>query len=287
MALPKKLAIYYGWPIAVNGAWSVANASNVFNDYDLVVFGAGLEDPSHGDHVNANNIINHSTMTNTEVYGYVTANQTMATIKSKIDKWNVMNVAGIFCDEFGYDYGVTRNNQIEMVDYIHSKNLDAFVNSWDVDDTFSAEVDNTYNPAGLSSNLGSSDWYLAESYQIKLGGYETAANWRAKSDKMAGWQANNGCQMAIVTTTNTVVGWDSDKWDYAYFSSVLDGFKAAGWGEENYSASSASLPFRDRKAFSGDKIMGDIINVGGVYERQTNVGIHVDSNTHTVSTTLD
>ena len=51
--LPDKLAIYYGWPSAVNGAGGDINvAAAVFDDYDQVVFGAGLEDPSHGDHAN-------------------------------------------------------------------------------------------------------------------------------------------------------------------------------------------------------------------------------------------
>lgn len=287
MSSPQKLAIYYGWPIAVNGAWSVPNAAGVFADYDLVVFGAGLEDPSHGDHVNANNITHHSSMANTEVYGYITASDAVATAKSKIDKWTVMNIGGIFIDEYGYDYGNGRNKQTQIVDYVHSKSLNAFANAWDPDDAFSSAVDVTYNPNGDSSNLGNSDWYLNESYQIINGGYQTASAWRSKADKVAGWKANNGCQMAMNTTTNNVVDWNSDKWDYAYFSAVLDGLDAACWGEDNYSASSASLPFRTRKEHLGTSLDGDISNSGAVYERKTNVGIHVDASAHTVDLLLD
>lgn len=41
--LPGKLAIYYGYPSLVNGSNGNLNvATEVFNDYDIVVFGDGL-----------------------------------------------------------------------------------------------------------------------------------------------------------------------------------------------------------------------------------------------------
>ena len=45
----QKLAIYYGWPSAVNATYTPALAAGVFSKYNLVVFGAGLEDVSHPD----------------------------------------------------------------------------------------------------------------------------------------------------------------------------------------------------------------------------------------------
>ena len=58
LPIPKKLAIYYGWPSAVSGAGgNVTTAANVFKDYDQVVLGAGLEDGTHPDHTNTAAII--------------------------------------------------------------------------------------------------------------------------------------------------------------------------------------------------------------------------------------
>ena len=48
---PRRLAIYYGWPSLVNESYGdPTRAAAVFASFDLVVFGDGLEHPTHGDH---------------------------------------------------------------------------------------------------------------------------------------------------------------------------------------------------------------------------------------------
>ena len=269
----KKLAIYYSWPSSVNGTFTVAGAINVFNDYHLLVLGTGLEDPSHGDHINTKDII-AGLSTNTKVYGYIDATLPLVDIQSKIDMWATIGVFGIFCDQFGYDFGLTRSKQNDIVDYIHLKNLSAFVNAWNPDDVF-APTDT------LITHLGKKDWVLAESYQIINDNYQTNEDWINRSEKLAKYSAATGTKVATVTTTLSGE-YDQAKFDYAYFSALLFGFDAVGWGEKDFSATSALLPMRPRKRFFGNRYTSDIINNNGVLTRHTNVGIKVNTITRTI-----
>src|SRR5437016_9884185 len=105
----KRLAIYYGYPSGVNGTFTVPGAINVFKDYYLIVFGDGLEAVSHPDHANTVAII--AGLTNSKVYGYIDSTLSITTLQTNIDNWALMGVAGIFCDRFGYDFGLTRAAQ--------------------------------------------------------------------------------------------------------------------------------------------------------------------------------
>jgi len=79
----------------------------VFSMYDLVVFGDGLESPTHPDNANTTSIINDPGMANTLVFGYINSTIDLDTIQTNIDLWQTMGVKGIFCDQFGYDFGNT------------------------------------------------------------------------------------------------------------------------------------------------------------------------------------
>ena len=43
----EKVLLYYGYPIAIGGAWSVENAVNIYRGYDVVVLGDTYQDPEH------------------------------------------------------------------------------------------------------------------------------------------------------------------------------------------------------------------------------------------------
>ena len=279
---PKKLAIYYGWPSSLNSAenqWDLDNVAADLAQYDIVVLGAGLEDSSHGDHQNTKDILAKTAVANVDFYGYIDTADGQSANETKIDNWDAMGdrLVGIFCDKFGFDWNITRQQQNNLVNYIHNKSLKAFVNAWDPDDVFDG------NPA---HKLDSNDWYLAESYQIVNGAYQSGTDWRTKSDKMISYHASEGTQMACVTTYDSSA-FDQDKLDYSFLSCILDGFDAWGWGEENFSASNAVMPYRTRPTYHGTKHNGSITNNSGVYERPTNVGIHIDTTNNTSSLLLD
>ena len=80
------------------------------------------------------------------------------------------------------------------------------------------------------------------------------------------------------------------KADYSYYATAMYSFDAWGWGEKNYSSAGgpSSLPFRTRKTLpDGTKLHGSIVKTGDVYERNTNVGFHIDTYADTVSDRLD
>jgi len=141
---PKKLGVYYGWPSVVNGSQSTNEAANVFNYYDLIIFGLDLESTSHPDHYNTKTIIQNIN-SSTEVFGYVPVGRTLGLsideIKLKINHWqDSMNVDGIFIDEAGYDFGVSRIKQNEIISYVHSLGLKLFINAWKVNDIFGDDI---------------------------------------------------------------------------------------------------------------------------------------------------
>ena len=293
---PKSLCIYYGWP-STAGSWSVPNSAALFGDYDLVVFGAGLEDSSHGDHQNTKDIIAHADMSNTDVCGYITAaGHTVAQNEDKIDDWDAMGVDCIFIDEYGYDYGVTRATQNDLVEYAHDLSLFVFVNSWDPDDALDNSVVTTYNPSGTAHKLEATDIYLAESFATKDNAYDDTdsdsdgdPDWYEKATNLADNYLDD-IQVATIGTTGTsTAGFSQAKWDYSYYSSAMFGFDYAGWGEKNYGSAGGpgSQPFRTRKAMpSGDSIHGTISKSGNEYQVCTNVGFAVDESAHTVSDSI-
>jgi hypothetical protein len=295
---PKKLAIFYGWPSAVNGAGGNVNlAVAVFKDYKVVVFGAGLEDDSHPDHANTASIITHPDMSGCQSYGYIDATQALDVIQTKIDKWYAMGVKGIFMDQFGYDFGLTRQKQREIIWCIHEKasGLRAFVNAWNVDDVFGSAVHPVNNPTGLSCVMGANDVYLAESFAIMNGAYDDSdvdsnnvKDFQDKATKMKNYRTTYGTKMAAITT-NDASAFDQNKANYSYYIALANELDYWGWGEQYFSAASAQLPYRNRPNYQGTKFTATLIvnPTTGVIERDTNVGVHIDTIAHTTSTLMD
>lgn len=298
---PQKVAFYYSWPSLVNGSnGDVSVAVDTFKNYQLLVFGQGLEDPIHPDYNKTVQIINHPDMSNTLVFGYIDSVLNLDDIQTKIDMWATMGVKGIFMDKFGYDFGVTREKQRSIVWSIHHSQsgntnnfLKAFVNAWNPDDVFASDVSPLYNPNGKETRLNENDWYLAESFAILNGNYDDndldgngVKDWQDKATKMVSYRNERGTKLAAVTTTDNSA-FDQNKADYSYYAASANGLDAWGWGEENFSASSASLPFRERPVINGTSFTSEVTYTNGVLQRQTNVGINIDTVNHTVSTYLN
>lgn len=291
---PGRLAIYHGFPSLVNSSGGdPAAATEVFKVYDIVVLGDGLQDPSHPDHANTATLVaNLKTPPNaTAVYGYIpigvtTSNLSYEEIQTRVDAWKGMGTAGIFLDEADYAFGVSRQRQNEVVDYAHSQGLGVFINAFDPDDVFSPAV-HPLNPEGLSAHLASSDIYLHESFQIILGEFQDPAFWASKSDRALAYQSEFGTRMAAVTTVSGgQPGFDSMKFEYAWWSALLYGFDAMGWGELDYSAGDNNLPFRPRPdpGDVGSGFTSPVSHSPPVHNRTTNAGtVEVNTESHTGS----
>lgn len=112
----KKLAIYYGWPYAVRDLSeepsSLEHAVRVFSQFDLIVLGAGLESPEHGDHKNTKYIVEK--LSGRGVQGYIHLGRTKDyrcfsddELVEKLTKWRSMGVNGVLVDLIGPNYNAS------------------------------------------------------------------------------------------------------------------------------------------------------------------------------------
>jgi hypothetical protein len=293
--VPERFAFYYGQPSGVNGAaGDTALATRTFADYDIVVLGDGLEEITHIDHERTQTIIGNLKASGTRVFGYVDlcvmggptcTNLPLSEIQAKADRWRAMGVAGIFLDQAGYDYHVSRDRLNAAVDYLHANGLAAFVNPWVPDDVFSPAVNATLNPAGTATHLGASDYSLHESFAVELARFQDAATLAAKADRELGWKRELGTKIAVVNTLAQGAGFDQAKFEYVWWMALDYDFDAMAWGETwAYSAENNALPFHPRPAPANlgrhvDPVVVD--HSSNVYARQTTQGtIEVDTATH-------
>jgi hypothetical protein len=293
--VPERFAFYYGQPSGVNGAaGDTALATRAFADYDIVVLGDGLEEIAHIDHQRTQTIIGNLKTSGTRVFGYVDlcvlggptcTNLPLSEIQARADRWRAMGVAGIFLDQAGYDYSVSRDRLNAAVDHLHANSLAAFVNPWVPDDVFSPAVNAALNPAGTATHLGAGDYTLHESFAVELARFQDPATLAAKADKELRWKRELGTKIAVVNTLAQGAGFDQAKFEYVWWMALDYGFDAMAWGETwAYSAENNALPFHPRPAPANlggpvDPIIVD--HSSSVYARQTTHGtIEVDTATH-------
>ena len=176
----EKVMLYYGYPNAINNSWDVNNSANIYKDYDVCIFGDGYCLPTHEAHAETVEIfrILKRISPETRIVGYVPigvknvggdSNLPMDELKNRVDLWQAIGADGIFLDEYGYDYGVTRARQNEIVSYCHDRGMFVFANSWSIEYCFSDEdiaidwmEDFHPNPDGLRAVLNAEDYYVYE-----------------------------------------------------------------------------------------------------------------------------
>tara|TARA_A100001015_G_scaffold120828_1_gene133947 strand:+ start:1031 stop:2218 length:1188 start_codon:yes stop_codon:yes gene_type:complete len=308
---PGKLLIYYGYPASINngaGGWYPENTWHMFAKYDYVVLGGGLEmdgyvnndnqdlsrTPQHGNNVFTKKMLVHlRNFSNTKVYGYIDAGLcgwckkwNLDQIKTRIDGWKLLGVHGIFVDDFGWDYGVTRERQNEIIRMVHERGMNVCVNGWNVTQIFGNEPDATYNPDGVDTLINSRDYYLNESFVFrtfndKPADYDTFNNWFWKAYNLNNYRKNIGFGVLAVTTTDNDTPYDEEAFHYAWYCAMLFNYNAIGWGEVNFSASPPnSAVYRERPNINpGFKFTSDVIpswahsRGDGVLLRNTNEGV--------------
>ena len=255
--------------------------------YDHVVLGDGLEKVTHPDHANTLDILAHALMAGTTVFGYIdlgvsTRNLPIAEVKLRIDEWKTTGADGIFLDDYGYDFGTGRARQNEAVDYAHSVGMSVIANAFLPEDAFGSQIHTTHNPSGTATSLNSSDFYLYESHQITVGAFETEANWQTKANSLKTFQDLIGFKIFSITTDDSADVYDGGKFFYSWYSALLYGHEATGWGEYLFSADDAIAPFRGRPAITaGTTFTSGVINSSPVFTRSTDLGtIRVDTSTH-------
>jgi hypothetical protein len=309
---PEKLSIYYGLPEQVNGsAGNTTTAAAVFDDYDLVIFGEGLEQSTHTSHSATQTIIQNIAST-TRAYGYLDlcvenpisnlyrcSNFSMTELKSRVDKWQAMGAGGIFLDQAGCDYVVLRARQNEIIDYIHGKSLSAFINVWNQDHAFApGSIPSPYpnhgdcNPSSLATKLGANDYTLLESWAVILSDWSEnvdPALLVPRGNTTLGYKNTYGTKVA---TVNTIAQgnppFNQSQLDYVWWSTLLYGFDAMAWGETwVYSSDTGVMPFRTRPNPNGGNIGTattplTVAHNGDLHSRATSANtIHLDTAGHT------
>jgi len=285
----------------------------------------GCDQNSHRDHDATQQIIN-LLKPKTKVYGYVsiggekTARQcygiptptplTVTEMKARINAWAAMGVAGIFLDEAEYGFGSTRTVQNTIEDYIHRKSLKVFINGFNPDHIFGTSIinqvhygDNTLstvnmNPKGVRAHLGPDDTYLLEHYQIINGTYVDVQTWLNRTNKAAMYKQKYGIKVATISTQADVNPinpdcsklFDEDKFNYAWWSTLLYGFDYMAWGEpsgfSSFGSCSNTLPLHARPILGNigrfvSPVLNDALNAQ-IYYRDTTAGvIEVDTDSHT------
>jgi hypothetical protein len=237
---PLNLGIFNGWVSTIrlnNGpAPSIDQAIDAYGKFGVVVLGDGVESPSHPDYNNAVAIINgiKTKYPSTKVFGYVDLgvtkeNLTAAQYKVEIDEWKTLKVDGIFGDDFGGDFGVTRDRQNDFIDYVHDNNMTVFANSNIVNDAL-----------GNSTHLNKNDFYLFEPTFYGNGIYEPFDYSVRKADTAYYYMKKIGVKIACVATNQAnqanATSNTTDQFSLAYYVTRMFNFDAFQFSENAYSA---------------------------------------------------
>lgn len=254
------LLIYYGWPNSFNSATNSWNNELVAQDmakYNLIVLGDGVQDPGHGDYSNTEIIIPRIKVLNpsVQIFGYADTTLALNTFETKVDQWNTLAVTGILFDQAGYDWGVTRAQFNEKVDYVHGRSSanKCFINAWNMDHIIGTANDpsypnSTYNPSAVASTLQSEDWYLLESFCVNTdsGGYQSASDWKARGDKAVAHRDTYNLYLAAVNIIGNSEQNAQTMFNFCYNGAVAYNLNAVGSSDTYYAAGTAAVTFWTR-----------------------------------------
>lgn len=252
--MPQHLLVFYGYPSLINGSnGNIASALDVFKNYDLIILGAGLEKPSHDDHIKTKQIIQNLKEINPdiEIFGYTnlgTLNTspifTDEELKQYIDDWTSMGVTGIFGDEFAFDFGVSRQRQNLFVDHAHSKGLNVMANSYVLENALEPEM-------GVETRLTSEkgDYIMLESFFMSDDA-SVANNFAVqveRAKKAYFYARTTGIKVAAlaripISDYNSNSN-QSDRFSQAWYASAMFGFDAFQYTQSNFSAITSEVFF--------------------------------------------
>lgn len=256
---PEDLLFYYGWMNGFNYDYNGWNNEYVAQDmarYDIIVLGDGIQNPGHGDFANTSIIIPRIKAINptVRIFGYVSASQVIEDFQTKVDQWDDFEVAGIFMDECGYDYGNNRAAFNTRVDYVHGKTYcnRCFVNAWNTDHILGTTDDTSYpnstwNPSLVESNLWTTDIMLLESLGVNtvaytdtgLNGHEPKAQWAARISKATALRAQYGVDISAVSIIANSTTNGHELFRFGFLSALMGSFDSYGSSDASYASGSA------------------------------------------------
>lgn len=261
---PDCLLFYYGYLNSFNSAvngWDNEKVALDMSKYNVCIFGDGVQNPYHPDYSNTQTILTRLKVIKPDIviFGYVSANQTLTDFYTKANQWDDLHVDGIFIDEAGYDYGVSRDTLNSEIVHIRSKTYanKCFVNAWNMDHIIGLANDvsypnTTYNPNLHASLLDSRDIYLLESFAVNTtaysgnNGYATQSDVLARGNKAVSLSGAYGIKLATLGVIDDSSGTGQDLFNFAYHSALLFGVEYEGTSSISYGSSTAAVKFWDR-----------------------------------------
>ena len=284
--LSKDLLIYYGYPSSFNSdvnGWDTEKVARDMAQYNIIIFGNGVAAIGHTDYANFITIVTRIKILKPGImlFGYVTSNQILSAFQTQADEWDaVSQIDGIFMDEAGYDYGVTRAEFNDCVNYTHSLNCNiCFANAWIMEHIIGITNDvsypnSTYNPTVTPSELTENDWYLLESYPCNTtsysgtDGYCVMGDWLSRGTKAVANRDEFGINLASVSVIDKDDPNDTILFDFHYLTTFTFSLDAHGSSHVNYGASVPTIPFYTRINWS---------NMGLTYETNPSVTVATDN----------
>ena len=306
--------VYYGIPSLVNGSGGDTDAAaEEFNDFRFMVFPDGLESSGHPDYNNSYIITSnlHTGTNNTEIYGYVPIggvlgeNLTLSQISNRIYQWYnnyTPFIDGIFLDEFGYDYIVTRERQNKCVDWVHSYGLKVIANGWNPDHCLGMVDDpgfpnSTYNSNLEPTHISNGDAYCWENWVWSTtNGPDPAVwndkdLWKNKTYKVIIYKEFLGIRAFTISVEEqnfNTFGSPASRVheDFAFWCVLAAGFSNHQFSEYFFSSGNNQLYWYDKITNNiGTNYTSDLQEVtNGIFYRYTDTGIiRLDWNNHTGS----
>lgn len=290
--LPQDLLVYYGWLSVCNNETTLANVVTHLAQWDQIVVGElagrnGAGAFTHPDHANAVTILTDAALSGKEIYGYIDCGQnpgagvTLSQFQAEVADWVAYQglgipIAGILLDEFGYDFGLTRTLQNSFITEVHNAGLKVIANGFEPRDCISPVVVPTQpngggNPGGAATNLAATDYWLAESFIVRMDGatqpggtdpnFDTLSEWRRRMDEYYTLNATTPVNvMALSTLPVTATTFTQDHFDLCWYGATAYECESYGWGEIDFnSGNDVSCPFYTRPTPSAT--IGNFITV--------------------------
>lgn len=222
------------FPFVYNSLYRVRNVTELGSAVDILSGFDYLVCAEPGHLAPKEILVADSIKANVKLFGYVNMGGSpladLKNLKAEVDGIKKSGWFGVFIDQFGYDFGETRERQNALVTYAHSVGLKCFVNCWMIDDAFGNGADAVHNPAGLQSALGEGDWYLLESFLTRNDGVDIHpdAFWE-KIRKAQEYKDKFKINVTCLSYKKDGISWEEVHPDIenSYLLSLLSGFD--GW----------------------------------------------------------
>jgi hypothetical protein len=252
------LLIFYSPPNIMNGRYSDDYAAGVIARHTDVILGSGLQQSGNPYHASTVAIIQKVAAlgTGTTCWGYIdlgiingSSNLSISTLQTQIDEWIAIGATGIFCDLVGYDYGVSRDRQNTIINYIHGKGVGAFLNVWNIDDLLSPAYHMTFNPGSTPTAANSTDSMLLESWICNSDAYgspyfATFSDIKTRGDKAVAYRSSMGIRLlatSIYSHSNHTAQELRDMYEYTNAFARIWRLDGSGLAASNYGSTGIDI----------------------------------------------